>query len=369
MPDFETRHLDAEILGFIKKYSQKPAPQESFRLLALKIFDYQCRKNSAYRKFCLLAGKDPKNVSDWKEVPAMPAVGFKELALSTFPICRAVKTFKTSGTTQGDRGSHYFDTLSLAEAAIVPAFQKYLMPDAGNFSFFYLMASPQEAPSSSLSYMMGVVNKRFADSRGKFYVRHDKINCDALAADLERVGRQKKVIILSTAFSLKAFLDYLEAKKKVLRLKDGSRLMETGGFKGRVSEVSKTRLYQDCEKRLGIKKGFCVSEYGMTELSSQFYDNTLRNRGVKSKHWSFKEGPAWIKTLVIDPASGKEARKGARGLLRHFDLANRGSVLAVQTEDLGRAVDGGFELIGRARGSELRGCSLNYEDLIRTVNT
>ena len=71
-----------------------------------------------------------------------------------------------------------------------------------------------------------------------------------------------------------------------------------------------------------------------------------------------------MRMLVIDPRSGKEAKKGQVGVLRHFDLANRGSVLAVQTEDLGRAVNGGFELLGRAAASELRGCSLSYEEFL-----
>jgi len=49
---------------------------------------------------------------------------------------------------------------------------------------------------------------------------------------------------------------------------------------------------------------------------------------------------------------------GAVGVLRHFDLANLDSVLAVQTDDLGIAGGGGFEILGRAAGAELRGCSI-----------
>ena len=142
--------------------------------------------------------------------------------------------------------------------------------------------------------------------------------------------------------------------------------METGGFKGRIREISRPKLYAECEKRLGILKHFCVSEYGMTELSSQFYDTTLRDHFLKIRRKPFKEGPSWIRTLVIDPRSGREAKKGCAGLLRHFDLANRGSVLAVQTEDMGRVVGSGFELLGRASGPELRGCSLSYEEFLNS---
>ena len=102
----------------------------------------------------------------------------------------------------------------------------------------------------------------------------------------------------------------------------------------------------------------------MTELSSQMYDTTLWDRTEGVRRRSFKTGPAWLKTLVIDPGTGEEAKKGKAGLLRHFDLANRGSVLAVQTEDLGRSAGEGFELLGRAKNADLRGCSLAYEDLL-----
>ena len=53
-----------------------------------------------------------------------------------------------------------------------------------------------------------------------------------------------------------------------------------------------------------------------------------------------------------------------RSMLRHYDLANRGSVMAVETEDLGRAKGEGFELLGRAPGAVIRGCSLAYESLV-----
>jgi len=46
------------------------------------------------------------------------------------------------------------------------------------------------------------------------------------------------------------------------------------------------------------------------------------------------------------------------------DLANTGSVAAIQTADLGRAIVGangqriGFDVLGREEGAEARGCSI-----------
>jgi hypothetical protein len=56
---------------------------------------------------------------------------------------------------------------------------------------------------------------------------------------------------------------------------------------------------------------------------------------------------------------------GVVGAIRHVDCANRSSVVAIDTEDLGAIVDGGLVLLGREEGASLRGCSLDAEDLIR----
>ena len=359
-----SRRIDDEILRCILRYQgADEIPENIFEELAFKIFLFQYLENKNYRKYCEIEGKNPQNLKSWKDIPAMPAEGFKELTLRTFPAKKVARVFKTSGTTRGRRGSHYFDTLKLYEAAVLPSFRKYLLPDRSRMEMFFLTASPQELSASSLSYMMGVVQKKFSfGTKARFYVHQGNLLSAKLAYDL--LSQKKPVMILSTAFSLKSFLDYLEKNKISIRLKPGSRLMETGGFKGRANEVSKKVLYRESEKRLGISPFFCVSEYGMTELSSQFYDTTLYDRWKGLKRKPFKAPPAWMRTVVIDPQTGEEAPPGQKGLLRHFDLANRGSVLAVQTQDIGIRRGEGFEFIGRAKGAALRGCSLTYEDFL-----
>ncbi len=358
--NIESSRLDAKILNFIRKHSDRPSGDADFGALALDIFRHQFSTNAIYRRFCFLQKKTPQSVTRWRDIPAMPAAGFKELVLTSFPMRSAVKVFKTSGTTQGSTGAHFFDTLKLYEAAILPPFKKFVMPEGGAFSFFFLMPSPKEAPHSSLSHMMGVLNRRLAKGKGRYYARGGKVLESALARDLGKA--RGKVLIFSTAFSLKIFLDWLKQRKKSLSLSPGSRLMETGGFKGKVKQVPKKFLYAECRKRLGIVEHLCVSEYGMTELSSQFYDTTIADRANGVRRRPVKIGPAWTRTLVIDPETGKETKR--LGVLRHFDLANRGSVLAVQTEDLGRRREQGFDLIGRAPGADLRGCSLTYEEFL-----
>ncbi len=348
--------LERDVLSFIKKYPDKPAPDSEFDSLALRVFRHQFKNNKNYRKFCEIDGKTIVRVKTWREIPAMPALGFKELVLTTFPVKGARRVFRTSGTSgKSSRGAHFFETLKLYDAAVPGPFRRHLLGDGKKRRFFFLTHSPLEVRDSSLSYMMGVVNRKFSRPAGLFYVKKDAVLCDKLIRDLSR--EKSPVMLLATAFSFKAFLDYLRAHKIKLKLPDLSRVMETGGFKGKVREVSKAELYRACSVYLGIPKKYCVSEYGMTELTSQFYRRATDG---------FFEGPGWMRTLVLDKATGKEVKNGTPGVLMHLDLANLGSVAAVLTEDIGRTVDKGFEVLSRAKGSELRGCSLSYEEFIRS---
>jgi hypothetical protein len=71
--------------------------------------------------------------------------------------------------------------------------------------------------------------------------------------------------------------------------------------------------------------------------------------------------PPWARACVISPETGAEAGEGETGLLRVFDLANIGSVMAVQTEDLAVRRGDGFELLGRAASLNRAGARLRWE--------
>jgi len=132
--------------------------------------------------------------------------------------------------------------------------------------------------------------------------------------------------------------------------------METGGYKGSGRELAKRDLYQMFEQFLGLPEQSIINEYGMTELSSQFYA-----RGTDGLHNS----PPWLKALVIDAETGREAGVGETGILRIFDLANLNSVIAIETQDLAIRLEGGFALLGRDPSALPRGCSRAADELMR----
>ena len=135
--------------------------------------------------------------------------------------------------------------------------------------------------------------------------------------------------------------------------------MQTGGFKGRSREVEPDELRRAISRRYGVPETHIVAEYGMTELSSQLYETTLRG-DTHRRLWA----PGWVRARVVDPESLAEVEEGVAGILRLDDAANLDSVCAIQTSDVAIRHGQTFLLLGRAPGSVPRGCSLAVEEAL-----
>ncbi len=326
------------------------AQSDTFDSLALDVFAFQYAHNAPYRAYCERFGYRPGSIAHWSEIPATPTSAFKYLPMASFPVANAVAEFHTSGTTRQLAGKHFFKTLDLYHAAILPVFRSHLLPDDARLPFLMLTPSPVDAPHSSLVHMLQVVANEFASSF-KYYTEDYHGLVDDLAGF---IARQQPVMLLGTAFGFVRLFDFMRSQQIRLVLPDGSRAMETGGYKGRSRVLSKPDLYAMFEPYLGLSSARVVNEYGMTELSTQFYDATLRV-GYRT---DIKPVPPWSRVMMVDARSGKPSMPGIPGLIRVLDLANLGSCLCIQTEDIGVAHPDGIEILGRATGAEPRGCSL-----------
>ena len=307
---------------------------DGFEERILEVHRFQRGRNPAYRDFC--AGfPEP---ACWKDIPAVPVSAFKTANLRSFPDEKTIRTFETSGTTGGHPGRHHFCSLSLYLHATTRGWLWAGLPPGPVIA---LIPHASEARHSSLSQMaswLGLRDRFFFNRR------------DELLAALEAAP---KSVIFGTAL---AFLDFFEwMGDRQLVLPEGSLAVETGGYKGTRREMPKRDLYRLFHERLGLPPDSVWNEYGMTELSSQFYTN-----GLGRPHLS----PPWARGLVVNPSSGTEVEEGETGILRLFDAANLGSVCAVQTRDLAIRRGEDFELIGRDPSALPRGCSLAADELL-----
>lgn len=337
---------------------------EAFTEFALRVFAVQFQGNAPYRAFCEARGATPATLTRWEDVPAVPATAFKHVDLVVGPTEDVQTVFRTSGTTGGDhtRGRHFVPRPSLYRASLLPNLGANLVPEDEPLPILSLIASPLEAPGSSLSAMMGVAAERWGDP--VWWLAHPDggPDVDAFLAAAAEVGHGGKgALVAGTAFAFVHLLDAFAARGARVALPEGSRIMETGGFKGRSRVVAPDELYRRLQERLGVPVNRMVNEYGMTELLSQLYEPLLREgaSGVR-RHVP----PPWLRVRPLDPTTLEPVASGMPGLLCFFDLANAGSVSHVLTEDVGTVSPDGLRLQGRVAGAEPRGCSLALEELL-----
>ena len=103
------------------------------------------------------------------------------------------------------------------------------------------------------------------------------------------------VVVMGTAFAWVHWLDRVRDEGPGAPLPPGSRLMETGGFKGRSREVPRVELYRELSGALGIPVDRMVNEYGMTELLSQLYEPVLADEAPTSLEDRIHRPPPWLR--------------------------------------------------------------------------
>jgi hypothetical protein len=343
-----------------------PWSDQEFDALALAAFRLQFEHIPAYRAFCERRGRTPHSTTRWQDVPAVPTAAFKHLDLVVGGTTAAEALFRTSGTTRGPAalGRHFVPRLSLYRRSLLPPFALHVLAARKKIRFISLIPSPAERPDSSLSFMVGAAAEAFATEVHWLVDASGVLDVETLRRVARRSANAREpVLVLGTALALLHALERLEGAP-LPDLAPGSRIMETGGFKGSGREITRVELYRQLAGATGIPVERVVSEYGMTELLSQLYEPVLaEGPGAAGMHVA----PPWLRVRALDPTTLEEVQPGGEGLLCFFDLANAGSVCHVLTEDVGSVVDGRVRLTGRMPGAEPRGCSLAMDELMQVA--
>lgn len=422
-------HLISEkILQFIHTVPIVECDDATFNTLALQLFQYQFEKNAIYHGLCQQQGLAPDRVKSWREIPAVTTSAFKEVPLTCFPPHKAMAVFHTSGTTQKRAGKHYFRTLDFYRAAMLRSFAAYCLDqklgialgandetlhvpsrdvipeesfynskqsfemkkDSSGMTFpftvakinkmrmFFLGPTAEHFPNSSLGYMFSEIREAFGEKQSAVFFSPQDVEVDGFRTALEKASQENvPVFILGTALALLECMDKFVQQGRKFKLPTGSRILDTGGYKGRRREVPREEFQWQLVTAFGVPQKYLLNEYGMTELSSQFYESRLPGIPLRNERTNATPSPLpsalrplhfpppWVRVAAVDPENLKILPEGEIGLLRIFDLANVDSVMAIQTEDLGRAWQDRIELVGRATGAELRGCSLLTEAIVR----
>lgn len=359
--DPERDRLAERAAALIDRLATAPAdpggPDAAARdALLLDLARFQARRVEPYRRLLAARGIVPDTAAHPGDLPALPADLFRHARLAAHPPELDVRVFRTSGTTGasgGRRGAHHLRDLALYDRAARAAAGPALFPE-GRRPLIQLIPTEAEAPDSSLAYMVARFQDWFGEGPPTHAWHHDRLHPDLLAAALDRATAESRpVTLLGTSFA------FVEAEDRLTRrwaLPAGSRLMQTGGFKGRTREIEPETLRRLLADRYGLPDDAIRAEYGMTELSSQLYETTGPRR---------LRPPAWLRIEIVHPETLEPIPPGETGLLRLEDPANVDTAWAIQTADQARRIaPDGIELLGRAPGAIPRGCSLAVEEAL-----
>jgi hypothetical protein len=354
---FDEFMISADLLKF---FALSEVTDDDFNAMALRLFAHQVEHNRPFQRFCQLRGKTPRSVTHWHDIPAVPINAFKDLTLSCIPPEACKRVFMTSGTTRGDvKGRHYHPSLEVYDSSMRLNFAQHVMQGDDKIRMGILFPNEVALPNSSLAHYLQLALTHFGTYDSDYFMGEKGLDITGLSSVLRQVQDVgQPFALLGASYSLVHAMDALQVLGLSFKLPPGSWLFDTGGFKGQSREIEMNAFYKQLSATFGVPRTHCINMYGMTELSTQFYDQG--NATVPS----VKFGPHWIRSRVIDPISGCEMPSGERGILVHTDLGNYNAVTTILTEDVGIATNEGFMLMGRVQGAQTKGCSLAVEEFL-----
>jgi phenylacetate-coenzyme A ligase PaaK-like adenylate-forming protein len=317
------------------------ANSSSFNSLALEVFRYQYDNNTVYRQYCDTLKVSADKIDSIEKIPFLPINFFKTHTITTTEFT-AVVIFESSGTTQTVNSKHLVKDVGLYEQSFTKCFDLfYGKPE--EWCIIALLPSYLERNNSSLVLMAEKLIQQSKHPQSGFYLHDTKALHETLMTLEEK---RQKTLLLGVTFAL---LDFAEEYPMPLQY---TTIMETGGMKGRRTEMTRQEVHATLSKSFQLKN--IHSEYGMTELLSQAYSN---GDGIFNC-------PPWMKIQVRDeddPLTVHSScpNKTLSGAVNIIDLANIYSCAFIATEDAGKLfADDSFEILGRLDNSDIRGCSL-----------
>jgi len=357
--------LDDEIIAFINQ-GLDFQDEALFNRIAIKEFELQFATIPPYRDYCLSKGITPGQVTEWRDIPAVPSRAFKDFVLATFPVERAEHAYFTSGTSDPlKKGKIYRDPaavrlINLANGLLT---RKYVFPDMERMKILLMTPSPKMAPGIGMAVGLERVRIQFGTPDSDYLISFGGLNLELLLQAL--LDAESSGAPLALIGSTPGFIYFFKACRRDnirFNLPIGSRICDGGGYMGQFGECSKEEYFEMCREILNIEEHYCVNVLGMGEVSTNFFDSALADHLAGRGRERHKVIPPWTRTEVVDVDSFARLPKGEVGLLKHYDLVNRSLVVAVQTDNLGFATDDGFDIVGRWKkrpgtldGEEIRG--------------
>ena len=308
-----------------------------FKERAFAVFNYQFEHCAIYKEFCQQLDCEPTSIEELEDIPFLPIELFKSQKITSDE--RGTETiFRSSGTTGQMTSQHFVADLNLYERSILNGFQQQF-GDVEQYCILGLLPSYLERQDASLVHMVDFLMAKSAHPKNGFYLN----NLQQLSKTIYQLEEAKQpTLLFGVTFAL---LDFAEQYPIQMQ---STKIVETGGMKGRRKEITRATLHKILQK--AFHQNTIFSEYGMTELLSQAYFTDKGN---------FKPSSTMqvLCRELNDPFHYVE--HGTTGALNIIDLANLYSCSFIATQDIGKVYsNGNFDVLGRMDYADVRGCNL-----------
>lgn len=326
---------------------------QAFNALALDMFAYQYEANEYYRQLCDRVEVKPGSISRWDEIPALPTRAFKESVVASIAPENSDFALMTSGTSDPTlRGKIFQDKSSLAN--IIKAnnlgTKRYCFPEFDQMTLGLVIPPSTQVPGMAMAFGMSFLLQSFGNEQSRYFISEEGLDIEGLCAFLQQgVDTQQPICLAGATSGFVMLFNHLREVGGSFQLPEGSLVLDGGGYQGTFGPCSREDFYRFCAEFLGIQGHHCINGLGMAECGTNYLDCVLADHvGGRSDRERQKITPPWTRTVVVGMRTGKPLPAGEIGLIRHIDVTNRATVVAIQTENLGYLTDEGFEIIGRA---------------------
>lgn len=327
-------------------------------------FLHHMANNPQFKNLC-----DNQNFSDVSAVtsitqlPYLPVKLFKKKELHSVPK-EKIKVTLHSSATSGVPSVIGIDEITSRRQALVS--MKIMSSYLGSHRrpFFVLDENPLKAKSAEIS-------ARSAAARGFLMFANDidyfvTAAEDTLTLDIKKFEKKlaafdgKEICIFGFTFILyKCLVEVMKKQGNKFHLHEDSKIVHIGGWKKlEDSKVDKETFLQDIAETFGMRRENIIDFYGFTEQMGLVYASC----GAQSKTTSL-----FSEVIIRDFQTLQPLEDGREGLIQIVTpIPNSYPGISVLTEDVGRVLsreqdaDGRwgtqFEVIGRAKKAEVRGC-------------
>lgn len=351
--------LDADIANYISQGIDF-RNDELFNSLMVRCFNEQYAGSAPYRDYCQKLGAVPETVRLWEEIPAVSSFRHRARLLKLLPQQKAEELSVASRTVDlaHTRGPFFpADRLvTIMRQVQLEAARRYLFPDVSRIKMLFFVPQPRMAPGMVMATGLERYRQEFGAAGSRFLISFTGLDLKGFVAELRLAERSgEPLAILGATHGLDYFMDACLKAGVGFRLPAGSRIMDSGGFMGRYGATPPEQFFQNCTRVFGISRHYCVNALWICESSSVYFDAQLGDGAVDSGKIQCKRPLPWMRLRIVDPLTFRRVQPGKTGLIRLYDLSNRGMAAVVQTDKMGFETGDGFEIVGKLDKSDLNG--------------